>query len=97
MSQFKIYGHSSFLDRNTAVISEAIHRAAVDALRLPESKRYHRFMPLGDGYFFTPEDRSNKYLIIECVLFTGRTVGTKKLFYQRLLQELEIAVGVSSS
>lgn len=96
MSQFKIYGHAEFLSRNTERISSAIHQAAVDALGLPPSKRFHRFLPLDEGYFFAPADRSEQYLIIECLLFEGRSVTTKKAFYGRLLSFLEAALGMSS-
>ncbi len=96
MSQFRIYGHANFLRGRTRSISDALHAAAVAGLAIPEEKRFHRFFPLEDGYFFTPPDRSEAYLIIECVLFEGRSVGTKKAFYQALLQRLEGDCSISA-
>ena len=95
MSQFKIYGHAGFLNGRTHQLSSTIHQAAVEALGLPEAKRFHRFIPLEDGWFLAPEDRSDRYLIIECVLFEGRSVETKKRFYQRLLTGLGAEHGIS--
>lgn len=94
MAQFKIYGHADFIRGHAERLSAAIHRASVSALGLPESKRFHRFLPIEHGLFLTPKDRSGRYMIIECVLFAGRSVDTKKAFYRRLLAELADDPGV---
>lgn len=88
MSQFKIYGHATFLGPRISEVSEALHGAAVRGLGIPESKRFHRFFPMEEGTFIAPDDRSKAYLVIECVLFAGRSVETKKAFYRVLLEEL---------
>lgn len=96
MSQFKIYGRDRFIREHATEISGAIHRAAVAAFQLPESKRFHRFIPLESGLFFTPDDRSERYIIIECVLFSGRSVETKKAFYRELLAQLANGPGIDA-
>lgn len=95
MSQFKIYGHERFLNGRVQRISNALHRVAIDVLGLPEGKRFHRFIPMQEGYFLAPEDRSEQYLIIECLLFEGRSVETKKAFYRALLSALDRAAGIA--
>lgn len=85
MAQFKIYGQAVNLRRNAAAMSDVIHRAAVEAFGLPGTKRFHRFFLMDDGLFFTPGGRSEDYTIIECMMFEGRTIETKKLFYRLLL------------
>lgn len=95
MSQFKIYGHARFLSGKTETLSRTIHRAAVEALGLPEAKRFHRFIALEEDYFLAPEDRSDRYLIIECTLFEGRSLESKKDFYQRLLARFGEEHGIS--
>lgn len=94
MAQFKIYGHGSFLREHAERISGSLHRASVVGLGIPESKRFHRFLPLDDGLFLTPSDRSDRYIIIECVLFAGRSIETKKAFYRSLLSELGADPGI---
>lgn len=96
MAQFKIYGHAPFIRAQASAISDAIHHAATDALGLPPEKRFHRFFPLDDGCFVTPPDRSAHYIIIECVMFEGRSIATKKALYARLLEELERSPGISA-
>lgn len=96
MAQFKIYGHQSFLRDSATGMSDAIHRASIDALGLPESKRFHRFLPLEPWQLVAPEDRSEKYLIIEMMMFEGRPEETVKAFYQNLLANLDSFCGVSA-
>jgi hypothetical protein len=95
MSQFKIYGHERFLNGRIPNLSAAIHSVAMEVLGLPSGKRFHRFIPMQEGFFLTPDDRSERYLIIECLLFEGRSVETKKAFYRALLPALEDAAGIA--
>lgn len=83
MAQYKIYGLESLLRTNADSISHAIHRASMEALGLPEEKRFHRFLPLEPWQFVRPADRSDRYLIIEIMMFEGRPEATiKQLFRQ---------------
>ena len=67
-------------------LSDIIHSCAVDALAFPKEKRFHRFIALADGDFIHPPDRSERYTVIEILLFEGRSVEAKKRFI-RLLYE----------
>lgn len=89
MAQYKIYGHGEFLRKAAAEISDAIHLASVAALGLPEEKRFHRFLPLEPWQFIAPADRTEKYLIIEVMMFEGRSVDVKKQLYRDMLANLE--------
>ena len=96
MAQFKIYGHERFLRDSATTISDAIHRSSVGALGLPNEKRFHRLLPLEPWQFIAPADRSEKYLIIELMMFEGRPEETIKAFYTLLLRSLESDCGVSA-
>lgn len=96
MAQFKVYGHEAFLKLNAEAISRAIHDASVNQLGLPVEKRFHRFLPLEPWQFVTPEDRSERYLIIEVMMFEGRPPETIKAFYSQLLINLEKMCGVTA-
>ncbi|GAA1430365.1 tautomerase family protein [Microlunatus lacustris] len=84
MAQFVIYGHAAALRPRITSLSDAVHEAAVSALQLPETKRFHRFVPLDPECFIAPPDRSQDYTIIEVSMFEGRSTATKK----RLISEL---------
>lgn len=65
MAQIKIYGQRTQLDRVRPELSDAIHACAMEALGLPRGKRFHRFIPIDAEDFIFPEDRSDRYTIIE--------------------------------
>lgn len=96
MAQFKIYGYQQFLRTSADAISDAIHHASVDALGLPTEKKFHRLLPLEPWQFIAPADRSEKYLIIELMMFEGRPEETVKTFYQQLLENLDADCGVTA-
>lgn len=85
MSQYKIYGHRTNINRNRQTISDVIHAAAVEGFGLPSDKRFHRFMSLNAEDFIAPADRTENYLIIEVHLFERRSGESKKAFFQLLL------------
>ncbi|MFO7166781.1 MAG: tautomerase family protein [Chloroflexota bacterium] len=97
MAQIKIYGRAEHLREIRQRLSDVIHACAVEALKLPAGKRFHRFFPLAAEDFVYPDDRSERYTIIEISMFEGRSVEAKKqlvrLLFERLQQELGIAPG----
>lgn len=94
MTQVKVYGRADVLRPLRSELSDVVHAAAVDVLGLPENKRFHRFFPLDADDFPTPEGRTERYTILEVLLFEGRTVETKKAFYQRLYRDFTECLGI---
>lgn len=95
MAQFKIYGRETFLREQHARISEVVHAAAVRNLQLPPDKRFHRFLPLADWQLVAPADRSERYLIIEAYMFTGRSVAARKALIRALMDDLSRELALS--
>ncbi|PPK92576.1 tautomerase-like protein [Kineococcus xinjiangensis] len=89
MAQFKVYGRDDVLRPLRTAVSDTLHSAAVDVLGLPATKRFHRFFPMSAEDFPTPERRSERYTIIEVLMFTGRSTAAKKALYQRLFRDFE--------
>lgn len=96
MAQFKIYGRLSYLRQVHLELGELIHRAAVRTLQLPLEKRFHRFIGLEDWQLVAPADRSERYLIIEVLMFSGRSVATKKALIAALMSDIPAALGLSA-
>ena len=69
-----------------------IHGCLVNALELPEEKRFQRFFALEPEDFIFPADRSAKYTVLEIQMFGGRSEEAKKrlirLLFKRFTQEL---------
>ncbi|MGQ7295331.1 tautomerase family protein [Quadrisphaera sp. KR29] len=93
MAQLKVYGRDTFLRQVRQELSDLLHAAAVDVLQLPPAKRFHRFFPMAAEDFPTPEGRTERYLVVEVLLFEGRSVAAKKAFYARLYRDVA-ALGV---
>ena len=95
MAQVKIYGIREQLDSIKQRLSDAVHSCATEALGLPAEKRFHRFLPLDRSDFMFPDDRTDRYTILEIHLFAGRSDSTKRRFirllYDRLERDLDIA------
>lgn len=93
MSQVRVYGHREPLTRRRKALSATIHSCLVDALGLPESKRFHRFFPMDNDDFIYPDDRGDSYIIIEISMFSGRSTETKKRLIRLLFERIETEVG----
>lgn len=92
MAQIKIYALASALAGRRTRLSEVIHGCVMEALEYPLEKRFHRFFPLAAEDFIYPEDRSERYTILEIQLFAGRSAAAKKqlirLLFERFAAEL---------
>lgn len=95
MTQVKIYGRREVLAPLRASISDVIHAAAVDVFKLPMDKRFHRFFPMTPEDFPTPAGRSERYTVLEFLLFEGRSVATKKAFYARLFADFAAVLAIA--
>lgn len=94
MGQIKIYGHEAFVSEMRDAISDAVHACTVSVLGLPEGKRFHRFFGLKQEDFIHPDDRTEKYLIIEVSMISGRTTETKKDYIRALIRSLNEQCGI---
>ena len=95
MGQVKIFGLKKELNKNKVKISEVIHSCIVDGLKFPVNNKFQRFFLLDEADFYFPDDRTEKYTIIELSIFEGRSVDTKKefirLIYKRFQEQLNIS------
>ncbi|OUS13418.1 tautomerase family protein [Gammaproteobacteria bacterium 53_120_T64] len=94
MAQVKIYGLKSHLDMSKGAISKAIHQSVMSALEYPPEKKFHRFIALDQSDFIYPDDRSEKYIIIELSMFEGRTIDAKKTLINQLYSNIGAEVGI---
>ena len=95
MSQIKIYGLRATLKPMKKELSDVIHKCIVESLKYPQNKRAHRFINLEKEDFFYPEGRTERYIIIEIMMITGRTVATKKKLMKMLFKEINEQLNIS--
>ena len=94
MVQVKVYGNRSVWGTRRAEVSDALHAALVGAWRIPEDKRFHRFLLLEDGDLVAP--RSESYLMIEVVAFAGRSREAKRELVRRMYDDVAPALGMAA-
>ena len=87
---------ASTLQTHKAKLSDAIHQALVTALQYPVEKKFQRFFALERADFIFPDDRSDDYLIIEILMFEGRSTSAKKLLIQTLFQNIQNQCNIST-
>lgn len=68
---------------------EAVQRALVAGILIPEQDRCVRLLEFDDEAFIAPEHVGPHYTIIEISLFTGRSIEAKRRLYGALVRELE--------
>ena len=95
MAQIKIFGLREHLEGRREKLSQVLHGCAMEALGLPEEKRFHRFFYLEPEDFIFPADRSSAYMILEISMFEGRTAETKRLLITSIFDRFERELGMS--
>ncbi|WP_028792981.1 tautomerase family protein [Thalassobaculum salexigens] len=94
MAQIKIHARRGFIDRHRQTLSDAIHGVMMEALGLPEDKRFHRFIALDDVDFIHPADRGDGYTVIEILMFEGRSDAAKRACLRGLMRAVPEAAGI---
>ncbi|MFN6461969.1 MAG: tautomerase family protein [Nostoc sp. DedVER02] len=88
MVQIKVYALADKLNPIKTELSNIIHTSLLEVLQLTHEKRFHRFFPLDKSDFYYPTDRTDNYLIIEIIMFDGRSVETKKNLIRLLIKNI---------
>lgn len=96
MGQVKIYGLKENIEKNRVEISNAIHNSITTALEFPKEKRFHRFISFSKEDFIFPDSRTENYLIIEIIMFKGRSNTTKKSLIELLFKNIG-KIGINPS
>ena len=69
-------------------IIEAVNRALVGALKVPEDTHPVRLCEYDADAFLIPRQSSTAFTLIEATVYPGRTIETKRRLYTRLIAEL---------
>lgn len=97
MVQVKITGCANSLNEVKAKLSDIVHGCLQDAIGTPENKRFQRFFPIEADNFYYPKDRSERYTIIEIVMFEGRSVTAKKKLFALLFERIYEQLGIEAA
>ncbi len=74
------------IDRRAII--EAVNRAFIDALKVPEDTHPVRLCEYDADAFLVPAQSSAAFTLIEATIYPGRTIKTKRKLYQCMISEL---------
>ncbi|GBE90443.1 tautomerase family protein [Nostoc cycadae] len=94
MVQIKIYGLADKLNPIKSDLSNIIHTCLIEIIKVTPEKRFQRFFPLESENFYYPNDRSDNYLVIEIIMFEGRSLETKKELIRKLIKDIHETFGI---
>ena len=97
MAQVKIYGLKTSLGKIKNELSDIIHESIVESLSFPKDKKYHRFILLDQDEMIFPDDKSERYTIIEILMMEGRSTQTKKLLIKSLFTNLKVKLNIDNN
>lgn len=76
-------------------ILDGVHKALVDAFKIPESDRFQTIYELDKADFECPPDRTDQVTIIQIHIFPGRSLDAKRKLYSNIVQNLGDKPGIN--
>ncbi len=75
-------------------ILNGVHAALVDAFRIPDRDRHQLVNEYDADHFEIPEDKSDRFVLIEIIAFPGRSLAAKKDLYAAIVRNLGDSPGI---
>ena len=88
MPNTRIEIRRSWIGERRAALIEAVHRALVEALGIPEDDRTLRLVEHYPEDFSVAAARAERYTLIEITLFAGRSGEAKRRLYRAIVANL---------
>jgi len=73
---------------------DGVHQALVDTLKIPDDDRIQRLYELDKENFEFPREKSEDPILIELVIFKGRSSEAKKSLFKAVVDNLEKSLGI---
>lgn len=73
---------------------DGVHHALVDTIKIPDDDRVQRLYELDRNNFEFPPEKSLDPILIELVLFKGRSFEAKKALFKAIVDNLERSLGI---
>ncbi len=88
MPSTRIETRAGWIGDRRAEVLEAVQRALVIGIKIPEQDRDVRLTQYDAADVITASDASPRRTVIEITLFTGRTIEAKRRLYAALVEQL---------
>ena len=95
MPSTRIETRAGWLGDRQADLLDAVQRALIEGIRIPDRDRCIRLHELPANAMMVPPERGREYTVIEISMFKGRTIEAKRRLYAALARELA-AFGIAA-
>lgn len=76
---------------------DGVHQALVDVFKIPDHDRIQRLYELDKKDFEFPPEKSQDPILIELVVFKGRSGEAKKSLFKAIVDNLEKSLGIKKT
>ena len=73
---------------------DGVHSALVKAFLIPDNDRHQQLYELDENNFEFPSTKSNQFVIVEIIVFQGRSFDAKKNLYSAIIHNLGQSPGI---
>lgn len=88
MPSTRIETRRGWLGEQRRAVIEAVQRALVAGILIPEADRCVRLMEYDEDAMIVPPRVGPRYMVVEISLFTGRSIEAKRRLYAALVEQL---------
>jgi phenylpyruvate tautomerase PptA (4-oxalocrotonate tautomerase family) len=75
-------------DKQKKEISDKIHESLVEAFKIPDDDYMHQIIELEKDNYLYSKKRTEKYILIEMIIFPGRSKKAKNNLYENIVSKL---------
>jgi len=97
MPQVRIETRNHWLNGRNRVLFEAIQSALVEAIKIPVDDQCFRLITFDAEHFPTPPGKTDRCMVIEIALVTGRSLEKKRAAYAGIARNIKAAFGIEPS
>jgi phenylpyruvate tautomerase PptA (4-oxalocrotonate tautomerase family) len=95
MPQVRIETRNHWLMGRNGALFEAIQSAMVEAIKIPVDDQCFRLITYDADHFPTPPGKTDRCMVIEIALVTGRTLAAKRAAYAAIARNIQAAFGIA--
>jgi len=83
----KIEARKKWSDKEKGELIESLHRAMMQALKIPFHDKLIRLIEHSPENFLVPPGGAENYTLVEITMFQGRSLDAKRNLYKEIVQE----------
>jgi phenylpyruvate tautomerase PptA (4-oxalocrotonate tautomerase family) len=97
MPQVRIETRDHWLQGRNAQLFQAIQDGLVEGIKIPPDDQCLRLITYDAAHFPTPPGKTDRCMVIEIALVTGRTLAAKRAAYAAIARNIQAAFGIDPS